>query len=43
MKSGDVKVLATMSRSRHPIAKDQKTLKEQGFNNPVEPTWFAVP
>ena len=42
MKDGTIKVLATLSRSRHPLAMNQKTLREQGFNYPVEPTWFAA-
>ena len=42
LKSGDLKVLGTMSVNRHPIAKKQKTLKEQGYPYPVEPVWFAA-
>jgi|TARA_B100000315_G_scaffold225722_1_gene232165 tripartite-type tricarboxylate transporter receptor subunit TctC len=40
--TGDLKVLATMSKNRHPMAKDQPTLQEQGYPYPVEPTWFAA-
>ncbi len=42
LKSGDLKVLATTSVHRHPIATKQPTLQEQGFPYSVAPTWFAA-
>ncbi|MGE3644629.1 MAG: Bug family tripartite tricarboxylate transporter substrate binding protein [Beijerinckiaceae bacterium] len=40
--SGDMKVIATANSKRHPVAKDQPTLTEQGYKFAVEPWWFIA-
>ncbi|MCC2096903.1 MAG: tripartite tricarboxylate transporter substrate binding protein [Hyphomicrobiales bacterium] len=42
LKSGEVKVIATTNTARHPIAKDQPTLTEQGYEFSVQPWWFIA-
>lgn len=40
LSEGELKVIASITRTRHPVAKDQETLVEQGYNYFMEPYFF---